>query len=86
MRHFFEFLKFFILLATRPAKLRKLRDIMVNTVKYYREVVRPDGTRAQQEELTFVDDDDPDPNYVLTMDNAKKILAIHQRLRFVPSD
>ena len=26
---------------------------------------------------------DPDPNYVLTMDNAKKILAIHQRLRLV---
>ena len=34
-------------------------------------------------EPTFVDGDDPDPNYVLTMDNAKKILAIHQRLRQV---
>jgi len=24
---------------------------------------------------------DPDKNYVLTIDNAKKMLAIHQRLR-----
>lgn len=30
----------------------------------------------------FVVGDDPDPNYVLTMDNAKKIIAIHQRLRW----
>ena len=29
----------------------------------------------------FADGDDPDDKYVLTMDNAKKILAIHQRLR-----
>lgn len=29
----------------------------------------------------YQNDIDPDPNYVLTMDNAKKILAIHQRLR-----
>jgi len=28
----------------------------------------------------FQDGDDPDPNYVLTIDNAKKIIAIHQRL------
>ena len=67
----------------RPAQLKKLRDIMVKTVKYSREVVRPDSTRAMQEEPMFVDGDDPDQNYVLTMDNAKKILAIHQRLRYV---
>ena len=30
----------------------------------------------------FAEGDDPNPNYVLTMDNAKKILAIHQRLRY----
>jgi len=31
----------------------------------------------------FTEEDyDPDPNYVLTMDNAKKIIAIHQRLRY----
>lgn len=26
---------------------------------------------------------DPNPDYALTMDNAKKILAIHQRLRWL---
>lgn len=26
---------------------------------------------------------DPNEHYVLTMDNAKKILAIHQRLRYL---
>ena len=31
----------------------------------------------------FSKEDDPDPLYHLTMDNAKKILAIHQRLRLV---
>ena len=67
----------------RPAQLAKLRHIMVKTVNYSREVVRPDGTTARQNEPTFADNDDPDPNYVLTMDNAKKILAIHQRLRLV---
>ena len=68
---------------SRPAQLKKLRDIMVKTVKYSREQLRPDGTAVRVEEPMFVDDDDPDPNYVLTMDNAKKILAIHQRLRYV---
>lgn len=28
---------------------------------------------------------DPNEHYVLTLDNAKKILAIHQRLRYLPS-
>ena len=55
-------------LSFRPLQLKKLRDIMTKNV------VPPDGM--------FAEDDDPDKLYHLTMDNAKKILAIHQRLRF----
>lgn len=67
----------------RPAQLTKLRNVMVKTIKLSREVAGPDGALQRVEEPMFVDHDDPDPNYVLTMDNAKKILAIHQRLRSV---
>lgn len=37
---------------------------------------------GKAERPLFVSGDDPDDKYVLTMDNAKKILAIHQRLRY----
>ena len=53
----------------RPLQLKKLRDIMTKNVT--------PGTGM------FSKEDDPDPLYHLTMDNAKKILAIHQRLRLV---
>jgi len=40
-------------------------------------------TRGSKAIPMFTEEDyDPDPNYVLTMDNAKKIIAIHQRLRY----
>ena len=54
----------------RVEKLKKLRNVMT-------EDVQPKGSDM------FAKGDDPDPNYVLTMDNAKKILAIHQRLRYL---
>lgn len=60
-------------------QLKKLRGVMVKTVI----MSRPDEEQQRVDEPMFVDQDDPDPNYVLTMDNAKKILAIHQRLRSV---
>jgi len=54
---------------------------MVKAVKLSRATVGPDGKTVYNPEEMFANHDDPDPNYVLTMDNAKKILAIHQRLR-----
>jgi len=65
----------------RPAQLDKLRNVMVKAVKLSRATVGPDGKTVYNPEEMFANHDDPDPNYVLTMDNAKKILAIHQRLR-----
>lgn len=65
----------------RNDQLKKLRDIMVKKVLWFRDMEQEDGTIASMEQVVFSDQDDPDPNYVLTMDNAKKILAIHQRLR-----
>lgn len=59
--------------------LKKLRDIMVQTVLYKRKVEGGEDAEVPM----FTNDDDPDTNYALTMDNAKKILAIHQRLRLV---
>ena len=47
---------------------------MVNKIIY-----KHDGVEVKVFDETY----DPDPNYVLTLDNAKKILAIHQRLRLV---
>jgi len=54
---------------------------MVKNVIYRTEITEPDGSSSPVEQPMFGNHDDPDPNYVLTMDNAKKILAIHQRLR-----
>lgn len=69
-------------LYCRNAKLKKLRDVMVKKVLYGEpQVVK--GKKMFVEKPMFVDGDDPDQNYVLTMDNAKKIIAIHQRLRLV---
>ena len=53
---------------------------MSGDIKHTAEVVMP-GTSLAANQPLFVDGDDPDDKYVLTMDNAKKILAIHQRLR-----
>ncbi|XP_067940322.1 E3 ubiquitin-protein ligase rnf213-alpha-like [Watersipora subatra] len=58
----------------RVKQLKKLRSIMAKNVVLRKAV-------AKKSTQMFSDTDDPDPNYVLTMDNAKKILAIHQRLR-----
>jgi len=65
----------------RGSQLTKLRDIMVKAFVYRTEMTEPDGSPSYIEQPMFAENDDPDPNYVLTMDNAKKILAIHQRLR-----
>ena len=54
---------------------------MSGDIKHTAEVVIPGASLAANQPL-FVDADDPDDKYVLTMDNAKKILAIHQRLRY----
>lgn len=54
---------------------------MVRKIILSRQVTGPDGQHQKIDEPMFAENDDPDPNYVLTMDNAKKILAIHQRLR-----
>ncbi|KAF6041604.1 hypothetical protein EB796_000117 [Bugula neritina] len=66
----------------RLAQLTKLRNVMVKNVIYRTEITEPDGSSSPVEQPMFGNHDDPDPNYVLTMDNAKKILAIHQRLRY----
>lgn len=67
----------------RSAQLKKLRDVVVKSCILYKYSPRPDGSRLRLTTPLFDDFDDPDEDYVLTMDNAKKILAIHQRLRFV---
>ena len=64
----------------REEQLWKLRAVMVKTVIYFREQEYPSGSYKVEQRM-FEYGDDPDPNYVLTSDNAKKILAIHQRLR-----
>ena len=69
-------------LFRRQAQLQKLRSVMVKTHKLYKEGANPGDAKT---EVSMFGADDPDPNYVLTMDNAKKILAIHQRLRFAIS-
>ena len=56
---------------------------MVKNVVYGKRIQKPGKKADFQPVPIFLDDDDPDPNYVLTMDNAKKIIAIHQRLRSV---
>ena len=64
--------------STRQAQLQKLRSIVVRDIQLYTSSSRGGyKTKVQM----FAQGDDPDPNYVLTMDNAKKLLAIHQRLR-----
>lgn len=56
----------------RPDQLKKLRNVMVknNTVMH-------EGYPLD----LFTGTPDPDKTYVITLDNAKKLLAIHQRLR-----
>ena len=56
---------------------------MVETMKISKEISAAGRSVARAVEEAMFKNDDPDPNYVLTMDNAKKILAIHQRLRYV---
>lgn len=66
--------------GSRDQKLAKLRNIMVKEVIYgTTQMVK--GKKEFVGRPMFIPGDDPDPNYVLTMDNAKKIIAIHQRLR-----
>ncbi|XP_067936897.1 E3 ubiquitin-protein ligase rnf213-alpha-like [Watersipora subatra] len=66
---------------SRSAQLNKLRDIMVKRIYVSRTITNPDNSTRRIDQPMFAENDDPDPSYVLTMDNAKKILAIHQRLR-----
>lgn len=54
---------------------------MVKKIVYGKRVEGPGNKADFETKPMFLKDDDPDPNYVLTMDNAKKIIAIHQRLR-----
>ena len=56
---------------------------MVEMMKISKEISKADSNKSIVVEEAMFKNDDPDPNYVLTMDNAKKILAIHQRLRYV---
>lgn len=56
----------------RNKQLKKLRSVMVKN----NTVVR-DGQFVD----LFAETRDPDPSYIITLDNAKKMLAIHQRLR-----
>ncbi|XP_067936885.1 E3 ubiquitin-protein ligase rnf213-alpha-like [Watersipora subatra] len=65
----------------RMDQLTKLRDVMVKKCMLYDSSITYDKSATRNNIPYFALDDDPDPNYVLTMDNAKKILAIHQRLR-----
>lgn len=65
----------------RTLQLEKLRAVMVKSCILSSSTKRPDGSVIRTEQPYFDHKDDPDENYALTMDNAKKILAIHQRLR-----
>ncbi|XP_067940325.1 E3 ubiquitin-protein ligase RNF213-like [Watersipora subatra] len=65
----------------RSEKLKKLRSVMTKNVSLQKLPDKSDASAKPVPVQMFSDTDDPDPNYVLTMDNAKKILAIHQRLR-----
>jgi len=62
-------------------QLQKLRDVVTVNFSMFHAIERPGSKTLYNEEPLFRGDDDPDSDYVLTMDNAKKILAIHQRLR-----
>ena len=66
----------------RSAQLAKLRNIMSSDIRHTAEKQTSKNAKAASASTpVFADGDDPDDKYVLTMDNAKKILAIHQRLR-----
>ena len=58
---------------------------MVKDVQLWRrpQYRRVDGSFYKYKHYMFEQNDDPDSSYVLTLDNAKKILAIHQRLKYV---
>lgn len=67
-------------------KLENLRKVMLKTenVEQTGDVTsteRPENSSGYNVDGMF-SYEDPNPNYVLTMDNAKKILAMHQRLRY----
>ena len=56
---------------------------MVKDVQLWRKPTykRVDGSYYKYKHYMFEQNDDPDSSYMLTLDNAKKILAIHQRLK-----
>ena len=58
---------------------------MVKDVQLWRrpQYRRVDGSFYKYKHYMFEQNDDPDSSYVLTLDNAKKILAIHQRLKYM---